>query len=213
MEGKKILRNWKTVFIYLMFAVGITGHMLNILLPLMLFLTPYTLLLLGLFVLFYSYQKGNYLLLLWCFVTYVFTFLLEVIGVASGLIFGNYIYGDVLGFQLLNVPIIIGFNWVMVILGAIKITDYLKIKPPFNFLLTALLAVLFDFILEPVAISLNYWQWENVSVPFHNYAAWFFISLIAVYFYHSLKIKNDSTIAIHYFIAQCIFFIIIGFFI
>lgn len=195
-----------------MFAVGILGHLTESFYQLMIQLTPYTLLLMGSFVLYFSYSKGNSSLLLWCLITYIVTFFLEALGVATGLVFGNYNYGDVLGLQFLNVPLIIGFNWVMVILGAIKISEKLNIKKPYNYFSVAALAVLFDIILEPVAITLNYWQWENIMVPFHNYAAWFIISLAAVYFYSFIKAKNESTLAIHYFIAQSLFFIVIGLF-
>jgi putative membrane protein len=40
------------------------------------------------------------------------------------------------------------------------------------------LAVVFDLVLEPVAIALNYWQWAAVSVPFQNYVAWFVIAAV-----------------------------------
>jgi putative membrane protein len=47
---------------------------------------------------------------------------LEVVGVKTGLIFGEYKYGSTLGIKLFEVPLIIGFNWVFVILGSISIS-------------------------------------------------------------------------------------------
>ena len=40
---------------------------------------------------------------------------IEILGVATGLVFGNYHYGASLGTQIFNVPIVIGANWLMLI--------------------------------------------------------------------------------------------------
>ena len=41
---------------------------------------------------------------------------LEVQGVRTGQIFGVYSYGKTLGFKLINVPITIGLNWLVLVL-------------------------------------------------------------------------------------------------
>jgi putative membrane protein len=45
---------------------------------------------------------------------------------------------------------------------------------------TATLATLFDVLLEPAAVGLNYWIWtltaDPFNVPIQNYIAWFLIS-------------------------------------
>ena len=40
----------------------------------------------------------------------------EILGVNYGLIFGDYVYLDNLGFKILGVPILIGFNWIILTL-------------------------------------------------------------------------------------------------
>ena len=40
----------------------------------------------------------------------------EILGVNYGLIFGTYFYGEALGPKLLGVPILIGYNWAMVLI-------------------------------------------------------------------------------------------------
>ena len=41
--------------------------------------------------------------------------LVELLGVKTGLIFGEYHYDDGLGFKILDIPLIIGLNWVLLI--------------------------------------------------------------------------------------------------
>ena len=50
-------------------------------------------------------------------------FLVEVIGVNYGIIFGNYTYGKVLGFKVLNVPLMIGVNWFFLSIACGGISD------------------------------------------------------------------------------------------
>ena len=59
-------------------------------------------------------------------------------------------------------------------------------------LLAGLISVLFDIILEPVAISLGYWQWSNFSPPLSNYYSWFIIVFLLTILYDKLKADVDS---------------------
>ena len=48
-------------------------------------------------------------------------------------------------------------------------------------LLAAALATAFDFVLEPVAVRLDYWRWRDGVIPLQNYAAWFLTAgLVAI---------------------------------
>jgi putative membrane protein len=48
-------------------------------------------------------------------------------------------------------------------------------------ILAGILATVFDWIMEPVAIHLDYWQWTGGDIPFQNYAAWFLIATMAAF--------------------------------
>lgn len=213
MERSQNIKKYKEeYFLYLIFTVGIIGHLVDQLIPIMLYLTPFTLLLTGSVVLYKSYKFSNKLFLSWIIITYLITFSLEVIGVKTGLIFGEYLYGETLGLKLFDVPLIIGFNWVFVILGAISIARIISKNNLVVSLIAALIAVIFDFILEPVAIKLDYWQWSENIIPLQNYAAWFLIAFFSSFLYEQFKIKTDSKISIHYLIIQFIFFLFINLF-
>lgn len=195
-----------------MFSVGVIGHLVPALKPLMISLTPFTLLLTGSVTLYSSLQKGNSKLIIWGIAVYIVTFSLEVIGVKTGYIFGSYYYGDVLGLKIFDVPLIIGFNWVVIILGAIGIASRIH-KSSFQIaLLTGTFAVLFDLMLEPVAINLGYWNWQQGFIPLQNYYAWFGIAFFASLFGSKLKLDLEDSLFIYYFLIQFTFFILLSIF-
>lgn len=210
MEAKKIIiSNKEITFLYIIFFVGIIGHLYDPLRNLMLLLTPATLLLTGLIVLFYSYKSSTNNFLLWAVFTYVITFILEVIGVKTGLIFGEYNYGSTLGMKLFDVPLIIGFNWVFVILGSISISRLLADNIFLSSIISAFIAFIFDLILEPIAIKLDYWSWSKGIIPIQNYLAWFVIALISAFGFNYLRVKVSSKISLHYLLVQFVFFLIL----
>jgi len=210
MEAKKIIiSNKEIAFLYIIFFVGIIGHLYDPLRNLMLLLTPATLLLTGLIVLFYSYKTSTNKFLLWAVFTYVTTFILEVIGVKTGLIFGEYNYGSTLGIKLFDVPLIIGFNWVLVILGSISIARLLTSNIFLSAIISAFIAFIFDIILEPIAVKLDYWIWVGGIIPIQNYLAWFVIALISAIGLNYLKVKVNSKVSLHYLLVQFVFFVIL----
>lgn len=210
MEAKNIIAsNKEIVFLYIIFFVGIIGHLHDSLENLMILLTPVTLLLAGLIVLFYSYQTSSNKFLLWAVLTYLITFILELIGVKTGMIFGEYNYGSTLGTKFFDVPLIIGFNWVFVILGSISISRLMTSNLFLSAIVSAIIALVFDFILEPVANKLDYWNWTGDIIPVQNYLAWFIIALISALGFNYLRVKVISKISIHYFLIQFIFFVIL----
>jgi putative membrane protein len=205
---KKII----TIIIYLYFIAGILWHLLPATKSIVINLTPYGLLFFPVFILYFGRDSIDYAALTWLFLIFVLTFLFEVIGVKTGIIFGNYFYEDVLGIKISGVPLIIGINWMMVIYGLFSFTIlFFKMNKAVQILVIGFLAVLFDFALEPVAIKLNYWEWNSASVPLSNYISWFIIAILFAIAGFTLKVKKGSTLVIHYFFAQFLFFIILNF--
>lgn len=210
METKKIIVNNKEIiFLYIIFFVGIIGHLYNPLHNLMLSLTPVTLVLTGFIVVFYSYKTSTNIFLLWAILTYIITFILEVVGVKTGFIFGEYNYGSTLGIKLLDVPLIIGFNWLLVILGSISIARLITDSIFLSSLIAAFIALVFDLILEPIAIKLDYWTWADGIIPLQNYVAWFSIALFSALAFGYFKVTVRSKISLHYILVQFLFFMIL----
>ncbi len=207
MEAHRFLRDrLPLVVIYVIYGVGTASHVNEGTRELMLAMTPGVLLFMGLFVMHPEPWDRNWRLLAWAGVVYVITFSLEAAGVATGLIFGDYGYGGTLGPKALAVPVVIGFNWVLVVMGALVLTRRFVTNPIQVALFTAALTTAFDFVMEPVAIALDYWSWAAVDPPLHNYVAWFVISFAAALSFGWLRVETKNSLYIHYFLVQLVFF-------
>ena len=64
---------------------------------------------------FINHTHYNKSFIWFCITLFLLGYVTEVIGVKSGIIFGEYIYGNTLGIKLLDVPLIIGINWLMLV--------------------------------------------------------------------------------------------------
>lgn len=151
----------------------------------------------------------------------------EIIGVKTGLLFGNYRYGAILGFQIAGVPLIIGLNWFVVIYSSVATIFYFirQFEPAnglkstntpsspvgLNVLIGAVfLATFFDWVMEPVAVSLSFWTWAgDGQIPVLNYLSWFFISIIMMSIFRFLRIRPDNLFAVHLFLIQMVFFVLL----
>lgn len=144
---------------------------------------------------------------------YIAAFVIEVVGVKTGMIFGDYKYGNGLGIKILGVPLVIGFNWLLLILGGAFLIEKQNINSLLvRSLLVGLVVVLIDFVLEPVAVKLNYWNWEGGVIPIKNYLAWFLVGFGLSMLFFRTKIKFSSNLILHYLYAQILFFLILRIF-
>ncbi|MBN1834852.1 MAG: carotenoid biosynthesis protein [Spirochaetales bacterium] len=198
------------VLMIVMFSVGFLGHSLPATLPWMLALTPYFLFVFGVLALLPVLLEKNTSLYLWAAIVLVATFLIEALGTATGRIFGPYTYGATLAPKLLKVPVVIAFNWVLVILGALILARMITRKPVPAAVLGAALAAGFDLLLEPTAMRLDYWSWTGVNspagIPVQNYVAWFVIALASGLPFTLLRIPARSRVPAAYFLIQAAFF-------
>jgi putative membrane protein len=188
------------------------------------FLTEPTLYILNLASIFWLIKKNKFStkLLVWLFFAYFLTFILEAFGTNTGLIFGDYIYGNIFILKLFNTPILIGLNWIVVTLGSFSLAKslyYLVFKKPastifkntFLIIITASIATFFDFFLEPVAIKYGYWNWQNSIIPVFNYISWFLISGFLTFVLIFLRVKADLKWITIWFIVQFIFMFVLYF--
>ena len=138
----------------------------------------------------------------------------EMIGVNTGLLFGDYSYGEVFGRKLFGVPVLIGINWFCVVYAsnvvAIKCSDRIKGKL-FIALLAAAIATAFDWIMEPVAMKLGFWNWNDGTIPLFNYISWFVISFAVSIAFGYLKIQANNKFAPYFLVIQALFFLFLRF--
>jgi bisanhydrobacterioruberin hydratase len=200
----------KKIIIFILasfYAMGILWHALPLTYPLMLIVTPSVLLVFGLFIFGAGLLEGGKLFLGWSVVTFLATFAVEAAGVATGSIFGEYYYGDVLGAKILGVPLVIGFNWTIVVFGIASFVGRFISNRVLAAFLTACGGVVFDWLMEPIAMALGYWEWIGNSVPFQNYLAWFIIGFGAGLGFFAFNLRIKSNYPPIYVLIQALFFI------
>jgi len=190
-----------------LYLFGLIFHAVDFTLPYMLLLTPLVLLACGVAAIYPAARERSRSLMIWALVTYLVTLTLEIVGVKTGMVFGEYHYGPVLGLKFLGVPLVIGFNWLIVVLGAVRLTEKITPSPLLSGLLVGVMCVIYDYALEPVAIGLDYWQWHAGHIPLQNYMAWFVIAAVAGWAYRFFHVKMESQLPVWYVGLQFLFFL------
>ena len=188
--------------------------------------TPFNLLL-SFFLLIWTHPEKNNSFYLFIGIVFIVGFLSEVVGVNTGLLFGDYHYSKILGIQLFQVPILIAVNWFIIIycsgIGTHVLLnkvinrvakDYnepsLKLKAMSVIFDGASLAVLFDWLMEPVAIKLGFWTWGgDGSVPFYNYFCWLLISILLLTVFNFFNFRKENKFAVNLLLTQALFFLIL----
>ena len=196
------------IFFVVFFSVGIIGLLIPETFPFFKKLIPVALLLTAAGILIF-HERFNPKTLVAFAMVYLLSFVVELAGVNTGLIFGRYFYGESLGLKLWNTPLIIGINWLMLVYMTESVSKKWIpnrfVQVPF----AAALMVAYDVILEQVAPKLDMWHWINSEVPLKNYIAWFLLAIILLIIFRSLKVKTKSSLAPFLFLCQVLFFVIL----
>lgn len=141
---------------------------------------------------------------------YAAGFAVEAFGVSSGSVFGHYSYHTSLGPKWFDTPLLIGINWLMLIYAIFLLTSKIKLHRLLRPLFNAALMVVYDLLLEPVAIEWNMWKWKDLSVPLQNYIAWFVIALIFFVILQILNVRYKNRISSLILICQCVLFLLLN---
>jgi putative membrane protein len=130
----------------------------------------------------------------------------EALGTNTGIIFGEYSYGLSLGPKVFNTPISMAINWMIsVYLVTMLLSSSIISLWRLGFA-GALLMVIYDILLEPVAIRLDMWSWETLTPPIQNYLAWFIVSFPLVMLLGRSVKKAENPLVIIVFVCQLLFF-------
>ena len=198
-------------FFGIIYLVGFFGSIMPVYRTLFLSLTP-LILILSFCAILFTLSRPIKPTLTFLLFSGLVGFIAELIGVNTKLLFGNYHYESNLGVKIAGVPVIIAINWAIVTIGAAHCSALLSANKLARMIIAAFLMLLFDFILEPVAIKSGFWNWEGGLIPAYNYICWFFIGLFLQIIYFS-KIKHDSNkVIIALFLIMTVFFICLNLF-
>lgn len=210
MNLNTIIHSWKfKVFIIsVLHIVGLLGF-LNYL-PVEGFekLTPFNLII-SAFLMLSHHKKINNTSIVFFITIFLWGYFIELVGVKTQLIFGTYNYGGSLGIKLLDIPIIIGINWVIMVGCTAAIATLLPLNNFAKATVASILMVGLDIIIEPFAIKYDLWHWANETVPLQNYLGWFICGLLMQLLFFRLKIEKENIVGIWLYITQIIFFLIL----
>ncbi len=201
-----ILTKEKVLIIILLILnfVGIIGLSIPETQKYLLPFSPFNLLLSFLFILLV--QAKNFSFYGCCLFIFFFGLFAEIVGVGTGLIFGEYVYGSSLGWKVKGVPPIIGVNWLLCILSVGSFLSFFKINKWLKIIIGSSLLVLLDFYIEPVAIKLDFWHWGSDDIPIQNYVAWWLISAVMLLVYYNCTFEKYNALAYCQFLIFIIFF-------
>lgn len=136
---------------------------------------------------------------------------IEIVGVNFGVPFGEYSYSHILGIKLLDTPIIMGINWLMLVYSGVLTMHQFISNTWVKALASGLLLVFLDLLIEPVAIKWNMWSWQEPEVPLENFITWgaaaILFSLILSF---SIGKETKNKMAMPVILLQFLFFILLG---
>lgn len=198
--------------LFTVYVIGAMGMIFPFSRDLFILLTPFCILFSLLLIVFDFHSVGNnrftFPLIVFYSIMFLVSFFVEMLGVNTGFPFGNYKYGDALGVKFFNTPLIIGLNWVMLVVASaslFSITKNVFLKSFF----AALAMLVYDLVMEPVACKLNLWCWDKHIIPWQNYAAWFVIAFVFQISMHHFNFQLKSRIGKWVFVVQFVFFLLL----
>ena len=95
----------------------------------------------------------------------IVSFCVELLGVATGVIFGEYGYGTSLGPKIAGTPLLIGINWIFLVYATAAIQAPLGRGVITTIVIPTLLMLGYDVIMEQVAPMMQMWSWEGGVFP------------------------------------------------
>jgi bisanhydrobacterioruberin hydratase len=196
-----------SIFIIVFYLVGIAGIIMPWTNSLFLRLIPTALILSFVILAIFHRARWDYGLLVASLSVFITGYAAEVIGVNTGLLFGEYRYGAALGYKVFETPLIIGVNWLMLVYMSASVTQKYNFTGLSGIISASLIMLLYDFILEQVAHEMDMWHWENNTVPLQNYIAWFLLAVVFQSIFKALNINARNKMAEVILISQVCFFL------
>jgi len=151
-------------------------------------------------------NKSAFFLIVVCFLVGMAA---EILGVKYGFIFGEYSYGSVLGLKLMEVPLLIGINWCILVFITGSIARFFTDSFWLKCLIGVGLMLTLDLVMEPIAPVLDFWTFVDGVASFHNYVGWALVALPLHIAFHKWKIEVEGAYPFHLYILQFLFFTIL----
>jgi putative membrane protein len=202
-------RKYVEFFFIIFYLVGIVGIVTPFSHHLFVKLFPLALVLSFIAILFFHQASFDSKTIIVLVLIGLMSYLIEVAGVYTHLIFGNYKYGEALGIKLLDTPLLIAVNWVMLTYAGSSVTEKTSLSPSLKIILASFIILGYDIILEQIAPVVDMWYWENNTIPVRNYIAWFIIALAFQTIIRIFGIKIRNSIAWKILLIQAVYLLLL----
>jgi putative membrane protein len=199
-------KRFVVAFFVIFYFVGFIGIALPFSHLLFLKLVPVALLISLIAILFFHQYEFDTRTILVLTTIGLTAYAIEVVGVNTHLVFGQYQYGNSLGIKIANTPVLIGLNWLILSYAGSSIAERMRLPVWLKIIISSFLILIYDIILERVAPVMDMWYWYNNVVPLQNYIAWFIIALLFQILIKASGINTKNSIVFTIMLSQCIFF-------
>lgn len=189
----------------LMYITGLVGLHMSASEDLFRLLVPFHLLTTGVLLLLFQ-ESPTRSFWLFCLSIFLMGYGVEVAGVHTGVIFGEYWYGATLGLKVFEVPLTIGLNWLVLTIGAGMLWQERPLPRAIRATLAAACMVFLDVLLEPVAIRFDFWHWKNEQIPLQNFLAWALVAWVFCLLFQFVHFPKMNRLAAYLFVLQVLFF-------
>ena len=131
-----------------------------------------------------NFKKGILIII----VLSVYAAMIEALSILTSFPYGSFVYNKQLGYKLFDVvPWTVGFGWAPLVIGCFTLGIW-QFKNRYNqFIFGVLFLVSADLVLDPGAVLMRFWTWENpgiyYGIPFSNYLGWLLSSVIGGFLY------------------------------
>ena len=149
----------------------------------------------------------------WFFYMVILAFLTgmitEILGVQRGWIFGDYQYGDALGYKILGVPMLIGVNWALLTIITAAIAQQFYENLFMRIVIGVCLMIFLDLLIEPIAPVLDFWAFDGGDAPLQNYIGWTAVAIFLQSIFHYFRIEVKGWFPNQLYLLQIIFFTVL----
>lgn len=137
-------------------------------------------------------------------------YIIEVAGIQTGIIFGQYIYGESLGYKVFDTPLLIGINWLFVTYAAACTATLLTRSDTLKMVYAVLIMLIYDVFLEMAAPKMDMWHWEGEVIPMQNYVVWGIMAVLFLWLIRRNRIVTVNVMAMPLLMMQIFMFIVIA---
>ncbi len=115
----------------------------------------------------------------------IYALVIETVAIITGFPYGHFDYSEHLGFKLFGyVPWTVAFAWTPLAIGAWAVAAQFASNVLVRIAVGTLLLTLFDLVLDPGAVYINFWQYPEggvfYGVPMSNFAGWLLTGAIGL---------------------------------